>query len=80
MCQCAYVYLKDKSEAEEIIQALFSNLWENREQLAIKVSIKAYLYRSIYNNWHGKSSVTVQWLLTIGNKYQKMLKSASPAL
>ena len=46
--------LKDESLAGEAVQAVFSRFWERREQLRIQVSLKAYLYGSVYHecvNW-----------------------------
>ncbi len=42
--------VKDKDSAEEVIQDLFVKLWEKKDKLEFKVSIKAYLYRAVYNN------------------------------
>lgn len=42
--------VKDKETAEEVVQDLFVNFWEKRHQLELKVSIKAYLYKAVYNN------------------------------
>jgi RNA polymerase sigma-70 factor (ECF subfamily) len=37
--------------AEDIVQNVFLKLWENREKLNPKFSIKGFLYRSIYNEF-----------------------------
>lgn len=42
--------VKNRELAEEVVQDLFVNFWEKRHQLELKVSIKAYLYRAVYNN------------------------------
>ncbi|MDF1548254.1 MAG: RNA polymerase sigma-70 factor, partial [Bacteroidales bacterium] len=42
--------VKDRETAEEVVQDLFVNFWEKRHQLELKVSIKAYLYKAVYNN------------------------------
>jgi RNA polymerase sigma-70 factor (ECF subfamily) len=42
----AYKMLQDQQACEDIIQELFINLWNKREQIEIKVSLKAYLYAS----------------------------------
>ncbi len=42
--------VKSKEIAEEVVQDLFVNFWEKRHELDLKVSIKAYLYRAVYNN------------------------------
>jgi RNA polymerase sigma-70 factor (ECF subfamily) len=41
--------LKDESLAGEAVQAVFSRLWERREQVRIQASLKAYLYGSVYH-------------------------------
>lgn len=45
----ANTIVKDDVAAEEIIQNLFFKLWEKREDLTIHTSLRAYLYRSTYN-------------------------------
>jgi RNA polymerase sigma-70 factor (ECF subfamily) len=41
--------LKDESLAGEAVQAVFSRLWERRDQLRIQTSVKAYLYGCVYH-------------------------------
>lgn len=44
----------DSEAAKELVQDLFLELWEKRESVAVKGSIKPYLYSSIYHkglNW-----------------------------
>ncbi len=43
----AYHVLQDQQACEDIIQELFINLWNKRDQIEIKVSLKAYLFASI---------------------------------
>jgi RNA polymerase sigma-70 factor (ECF subfamily) len=46
--------LRDGSLAKEAVQAVFSRLWERREQLQVQTSLKAYLYGCVYHecvNW-----------------------------
>ncbi len=42
--------LNDEREAEECVQSTFCHIWDIRERLEIKESIRSYLYRSVYNN------------------------------
>ena len=42
--------VKKKESAEEIVQDLMVNFWEKRHQLEPAISLKAYLYRAVYNN------------------------------
>lgn len=46
--------INDEMESEEIVQNVFIKLWERRETIDIQLSLKAYLYKSVYNeslNW-----------------------------
>ena len=45
----AYTIVKDSDEAKDIVQAAFVKLWALYTNLEIKHSVKAYLYRSVYN-------------------------------
>lgn len=49
LCNYAYTYLKDKEEAEEIVQNVFLNVWEKRSQISIQSSLKSYLYQTVRN-------------------------------
>ncbi|MDB5120266.1 MAG: polymerase sigma-70 factor [Sphingobacteriales bacterium] len=42
----AYKLLKDQQACEDIIQEIFINLWNKRELIEIKVSLKSYLFAS----------------------------------
>ncbi len=42
----AYSVLKDKQVCEDIIQEIFLSLWNSRDKLEIRVSLKAYLFAS----------------------------------
>ena len=46
----ANMILKDLAHAEELVQNLFLRLWEKRELLNVQTSVKAYLYKCIYND------------------------------
>lgn len=45
----ANTLVRDDLVAEEIVQNLFFKLWEKQENLNIHTSLRAYLYRSTYN-------------------------------
>ena len=45
----ALSYLDDTSEAEEVVQAVFVKLWENRSTLNETLSVKSYIYKSTVN-------------------------------
>ena len=46
----AHTILRNEHLAEEMVQGMFLKFWEKRELLNIQSSIKAYLYRSVYND------------------------------
>ena len=50
MLSYACVILKDETEAEEIVQNVFVRLWEKQSSIRIETSLKAYLYRMVYND------------------------------
>jgi len=49
LCRFAFTFLKDADEAEEVVQNSFVKLWNDRENLLITSSIKAYVYASVRN-------------------------------
>ncbi|MDD3034765.1 MAG: RNA polymerase sigma-70 factor [Bacteroidales bacterium] len=46
----AYRILNNDNDAKEIVHITFCKLWDKRDNLEIKESLEAYLYRSVYNN------------------------------
>ena len=50
MYSYACIILKDEVDAEEIVQSVFVRLWEKQGLLQIETSLKAYLYRIVYND------------------------------
>ncbi|MCB0745904.1 MAG: RNA polymerase sigma-70 factor [Ignavibacteriae bacterium] len=50
-----YLYIlqftKNSFQAEDIVQGVFIYLWEKREQIEIRQSVKSYLYQSTYNSF-----------------------------
>jgi RNA polymerase sigma-70 factor (ECF subfamily) len=49
LCGYANKILTDIDVAEEIVQEMFFQLWQKREDLPVIVSLKSYLYRSVHN-------------------------------
>ena len=50
LCEYAFRMLRDdEEEMEDIVQDLFSWIWKNRERFEPGISVRAYLYRSVYN-------------------------------
>ncbi|MES2680947.1 MAG: RNA polymerase sigma-70 factor [Bacteroidota bacterium] len=50
LCNYAVPLIKDKDEAEEVVQNVFFNIWSKREALQINSSLKSYLYRAVHND------------------------------
>ena len=44
------VFLKEQNSSEDIVQDIFFRLWENRENLSIESSLKAYLLTAVKNS------------------------------
>lgn len=49
LCNYAYSFIRNRDEAEEIVQSAFLSVWEKRDSLDIKTSLKAYLYTMVRN-------------------------------
>ncbi|SDM41870.1 RNA polymerase sigma-70 factor [Kriegella aquimaris] len=49
LCVYALQFAQCLPDAEDIVQGVFIKLWTKREELDIKTSIKAYLYKSVFN-------------------------------
>lgn len=50
LCTYACTLVRDKDEAEEVVQTVFYNLWKKRESLNIDGAVKPYLYRAAHND------------------------------
>lgn len=49
LCVIAYEYTRDKMLAEEMVSDTFLSLWEKRESIQVKTSVKSYLIKSTQN-------------------------------
>ena len=61
--------LQDSDEAEEIVQDLFFNIWKNKADININISVSSYFYSAVRNN-------CLQYLKRkkIKGKYESYLK------
>lgn len=50
LCTFVWRYVRSDHIAEELVQDVFANIWEKKEMLDPKGTIKAYLYQSVKNN------------------------------
>ncbi|WP_394972847.1 RNA polymerase sigma factor [uncultured Croceitalea sp.] len=51
LCSYAYTLINDLGKSEDIVQDVMIKLWVAREKTNFKVSIKNYLYKSVYNEF-----------------------------
>ncbi|WP_291867198.1 RNA polymerase sigma-70 factor [Maribacter sp.] len=49
LCLYANSLMNDVSISEDIVQNVFIKVWERRDNLKTNLSIKSYLYKSVYN-------------------------------
>lgn len=49
LCNFALKYVADPDTAKEVVQTVFMNLWQKRETINLDTSLKAFLFRSVYN-------------------------------
>ncbi len=50
LCRFANFFINDADDAEESVQMAFITLWENRADIVISRSLKAYMYQMVRNN------------------------------
>ena len=51
LCIYAFSLSRDQESAEDIVQNVFLQMWEQRVRLKPDLSIKSFLYRSVYNEF-----------------------------
>jgi RNA polymerase sigma-70 factor (ECF subfamily) len=44
-----FTLVKDRDDAEDIVQQTFASIWQKKEELDIQTSVKSYLYRAVHN-------------------------------
>lgn len=49
LCRYAHSFLKDKDDAEDLVQNTFVKVWDKRDQIELSDSLSGYLYRMVYN-------------------------------
>jgi RNA polymerase sigma-70 factor, ECF subfamily len=49
LCNFAQRMLNNLPESEETVQDVFIHLWQNKEKINLKGSLKSYLYQSVHN-------------------------------
>ncbi|GET28502.1 RNA polymerase sigma factor [Prolixibacter sp. SD074] len=49
LCGFAFVFVPEKEVAEELAANVFINLWKNKKHIAVRSSLKAYLFSAAKN-------------------------------
>ena len=68
-------YLKNNVEAEELVQSVFINVWENRESLDATIFVKNYIYKAAINyiyNYLKKKAISARFVESEINKGEKL--------
>jgi len=85
LCNYALRIMSDSNEAEEMVQQVFVKIWDKRENFEVKLSLKSYLYKAVYNtclnrlkqmkNTSGKISASIpHQVVETGNLMMKELE------
>ncbi len=76
----AYGYLKSEEEAEELVQEVFTIIWEKRQALKVELSFKSFLFTIAFNiirkhfrtksylTEYLKTEIRTEWDLQTSNK------------
>ena len=65
LCGFAYTYVRNRAEAEEIVQDVFLALWRQEQRIIVHSSLKAYLFRAVRNrvlNRNARAQLEQRWL------------------
>ncbi|WP_067149778.1 RNA polymerase sigma factor [Pseudotamlana agarivorans] len=77
MYVAAYNLVKNKEISEDIVQDVFVNLWNKRDKLLVKTSLKSYLYTStiykVYDFFRkNKNMIEVELVTNFNEKIQAL--------
>jgi RNA polymerase sigma-70 factor (family 1) len=66
LCNYAYTFTRNADSSEDIVQELFTKIWEDRRELVMQETIRYYLFTAVRNNCitilrQEKNAVTVEW-------------------
>ncbi|HEY8919817.1 MAG TPA: RNA polymerase sigma-70 factor [Chitinophaga sp.] len=50
LCKYAFTFLKDKESSEDIVQDVFTRIWEKHREVIRSSKIRAYLYTAVRNS------------------------------
>ena len=49
LCRFADAYVRSQADAEDLVQGVFVQLWDQRERWVLRGSVRAYLYTAVRN-------------------------------
>ena len=79
MFLAAYNLVKDRSVCEDIVQEVFISLWQRREKIQIKVSLKSYLYTStvykVYDHFNKNKKMAKDELF---DNFENKIETSNP--
>lgn len=75
LCNYAYSMVVDTAEAEEVVQQVFINIWDKRENIFIDTSFQSYVYRAVNNTCLNKIKQRKVYSLHHENIKQELPKS-----
>lgn len=79
----AFKFTKCQDDAQDLLQDLFTDLWERRQQLAINTSLQSYLYVSLKHRFLRKvmrANLNDKALSYLGKRMEQMEASVSDLL
>lgn len=56
LCAFAFGHLRNRADADEIVQELFLDLWRKREKIEVTSSLRAYLFAAVRNRVLNRSA------------------------
>jgi RNA polymerase sigma-19 factor, ECF subfamily len=65
LCAFAFGYLQNAADAEEVVQDVFLSIWQKREEIEVRSSLRAYLFRAVRNralNRSARARLEQRWL------------------
>lgn len=74
LCDYASNLARDSFRSEDIVQNVFIRMWQQREKLNFNISIKSYLYKSVYNEFVDQYRKDVA-MTSLEKKYIKDINS-----
>jgi RNA polymerase sigma-70 factor (ECF subfamily) len=49
LCKYACTIVRDADDAKDVVQGLFTKMWEKKEDLVITHTLQSYLYKAVHN-------------------------------